>query len=91
MLSGLRAQQAAALFTTHSKSYLAKSSFALPVIAELAPDWENCWHVVQTLQADVADPLRRQQVRQCFEENQGNVRATLFALYDLYETHSQRR
>ena len=63
----------------------AHQSVGLPSLTRLAPTLDDVLAVVDYLVLDCQDGPSRAEVADCFSANDGNVRETLFDLYDLYE------
>lgn len=62
----------------------------LPTLVCLEPDLETARRVVAALLDDQAGAVSPEEVAECFQRHAGNLRETLFALYDLYELHGRR-
>jgi GTPase SAR1 family protein len=75
------------LVTTHRRLW------GFPVLASLRTSLETALQLVRRLQpaADPSSPLiTDSDVRACFARQDGNLRETLFALYDLFEQRRRR-
>ncbi len=79
--SHCRRQSAGLLVTTHR-------DLGLPTLLLVQPNLATVCHLVADLTRDTVTPIDNEDVRRCFDQQQGNVREVFFALYDLYE---QRR
>ena len=77
--STCRRRRSGLLITTHQ-------SQGLPTLWRTAPSEQLAWDLVQAMQADCSPPLvTREDVRNSFDATRGDLRETLFALYDVYE------
>ncbi len=73
-----RAQRAGLLVTTHA-------DVGLPLLYETRPSEELAEELAAQLLAGEAPLIDAADVSRCYHEHAGNLRETLFALYDLYE------
>jgi hypothetical protein len=63
----------------------AHEDVGLPTLVHIEPDVHVTQAVVEQLLAREPTSISRDAVRQCFTSANGNIRETLFALYDRYE------
>jgi hypothetical protein len=68
----------------------AHQSVGFPLLAETRPDVETALQIVRRLLPDDRAGITSDDVRRAFESHHGNVRETLFALYDLVESRRSR-
>lgn len=80
----VRRYRAGLLVTTHEHS-------SFPTVAETAPSLELVEQIVAELLAPSDDTITTADVRRAFAEQAGNVRETLFDLYDVYERRRRDR
>jgi hypothetical protein len=73
-----RKQQAGLLITTHA-------DVGLPLLIETSTSEQLAAELVAQLLAEPSSLIGSEDVSRCYREHAGNLRETLFALYDLYE------
>ena len=78
-----RAHAAGLLVTTHR-------NLGLPTVLLVQPSCEMVTQLVAELTREAPIHIHADDVRRCFQQQQGNVREAFFALYDLYEQRRSR-
>jgi hypothetical protein len=63
----------------------AHRSFGLATLAEVKPTVERVYRLVDVLLGSRGIAISREEIANAFTENRGDVRETLFSLYDLVE------
>jgi hypothetical protein len=83
--SACRRRRAGLLITTHRPQ-------GLPTLWTTNPTPELAWTVVQRLQRETSEPLiSKEDVHHYFARNRGDLRETLFSLYDVFEQRAADR
>jgi hypothetical protein len=78
-----RSRAAGLLITTHR-------SLGLPTVLHVQPSCKMVTQLVADLTRQAPIHIHEDDVRRCFQQQQGNVREAFFALYDLYERRRRR-
>ena len=68
----------------------AHQSVGLPDLFRPTIDLDLAWRIVQQLQQGCQRPVTREDLAERFLAHQGNLRETLFDLYDLYQRYNRQ-